>query len=303
MSLKFPKTLQICVFIFLGVGLWGCKKDNVEIATHVFSNQEEPVAIARGKTDVEGGLITLSFPLEGVIQKVLVREGQIVQPGQLLMQQDTRMFLTDKSIAESELAIANLQLQGLKEQIPELKQKVERLNMAAQAGASQMQLTDEASNTLKQIQTEVAVAKAQVNLSKNKLSQILARGEQLNLRAPFSGTVVKINAQSGEFLSSSHPLMVLLPNKPAIIRAELNESYLTSVKIGMQAKVQIDSDNQRINLPDAHVIRISPIYMQSQLQSNAQHISGRVVECILEFNTTPPTRVGQNVMVSFYSKS
>ena len=91
----------------------------------------------------------------------------------------------------------------------------------------------------------------------------------------------------------------LLPNKPFIIRAELNESYLAGVKVGMKAKVQIDNDSERKDLPTAHVIRISSTFVLSQLQENAQQSPRRVVECILAFDSEPSTLVGQNVVVSF----
>ena len=94
------------------------------------------------------GIVTLSFPSEGVVDKVLVTEGQAVQKGQILMQQDHRLYYADKRVAESEIAVAVAQLQGIGEQLPGLKQK--RLKMAAQAGAAQMQLSDEAYEAVQQ---------------------------------------------------------------------------------------------------------------------------------------------------------
>lgn len=259
-----------------------------------------PVAMARGKVDVEGGMIALSFPSEGVVDKVLVSEGQTVQQGQRLLQQDNRLFNADKRVAESEITVANAQLQGLREQLPGLKQKAMRLKVAAQAGASQMQLSDEAHAQLQQAQTAITVAQAQVNLAKNRLAQLAARGAQLDLQAPFAGSIVKLNVQPGTFIPGGQPAALFLPDKPLIIRAELNESYLAGVKVGMQAKVQIDNDSERVDLPSAHVIRISSTFVTSQLQDNAQQSQGRVVECILAFDSVPSTRVGQNVVVSFY---
>lgn len=301
MNLVLLKGLRICTLVTFGI-FAGCKEDTLEVEQKSAVQTKQPTAIARGKLDVEGGLVALSFSAEGVVNKIMVAEGQQVEKGQLLLQQDQRISNADQRVAESELAVADTQLQGLRDKIPELQQKAQRLNLAAQAGAMQMQLSDEAQVVLQQAQTEISIAQAERNLAKSKLSQIQSRGALLNLHAPFAATVVKINAHSGEFLANGQSALVLLPKKPIIVRAELNESYLQSVKVGMQAKVQIDHDSDRTDLATARVTRISPVFIQSQLQQNSQQSPGRVVECILEFNTAPLTRVGQNVIVSFYDQ-
>lgn len=292
---RWPAPVMFCLWILVG-----CDDKPAKYVATPSTEIVNPVAISRGKVDVEGGMITLSFPSEGVVDKVLVSEGQTVQQGQPLLQQDNRLFSVDKRVAESEIVVANAQLQGLREQLPGLKQKAVRLKIAAQAGASQMQLSDDTHAALQQAQAAVTVAQAQVNLAESRLAQLTARGAQLDLQAPFAGSIVKLNVQPGTFIPSGQPAALFLPNKPLIIRAELNESYLAGVKVGMQAKVQIDNDSERVDLPSAHVIRISSTFAASQLQENAQQSQGRVVECILAFDKQPSTRVGQNVVVSFY---
>lgn len=301
MNLNLPKSMKIAVLITAGL-LAACQDDTSKAKLGSAAEVKQPAAIARGKIDVEGGLMPLSFSTEGNVTQVLVREGQQVEQGQLLIQQDKRMFDAEKNVSLSEMAVANAELQGLQKQVPELEQKVKRLNLAAQAGAAQMQLSDEAQLALQQLQTEVGTAQAQYNLARSKFNQIKTRGALLDLRAPFAGTIVKLNTHTGEFLTHGQEALVLLPQKPLIVRAELNESFLQSVKVGMPAKIQVDNDNGRVDLATARVTRISPIFIHSQLQDNTQQGAGRVVECILEFSTQPITRVGQNVVVSFYDQ-
>ena len=45
-------------------------------------------AVARGRIDIEGGLLALSMPREGTLSKVAVHEGDHVKQGQLLAQLD-----------------------------------------------------------------------------------------------------------------------------------------------------------------------------------------------------------------------
>jgi len=301
MSFNLPKSWKICVLISIGM-LSACNDDAKNVTLKSSVDVKQPAAIARGKIDVEGGLLTLSFSNAGLVNKVLIKEGQVVEGRQLLLQQDDRIFYADQHVAKSELTVANTQLQGLQEKMPELQKKAKRLALAAEAGAAQMQLSDEVQIALQQAQIDINNAQAERNLAKTKLNQVISRGALLNMHAPVAGTIVKLHAHSGEFMANGQNALVLLPKKPIIVRAELNESYLQSVKVGMQAKVQIDNDSERIDLASARVTHISPVFMQSELQHNNQQSPGRVVECILEFNTPPLTRVGQNVIVSFYDK-
>ena len=299
MNLRSTKPWLALVVISLAV-LVGCDDKSAKHAAAPSTDTVSPVAISRGKVDVEGGMLILSFPTEGVVDKIPVSEGQTVQQGQLLMQQNNRLFFAGKRVAESELALANAQLQGLREQLPGLKQKALRLKNAALAGATQLQFSDQAHEALQQAQTAVTVAEAQVNVVKSRLAQLTAHGAQLDLVAPLNGSIVKLNAQPGSFIPGGQQAALFLPDKPLIIRAELNESYLAGVKVGMRATVQIDNDSERVDLPSAHVIRINSTFMGSQLQDNAQQIQKRVVECILAFDSHPSTLVGQNVVVSFF---
>lgn len=303
MTFRLSTRWHSCAFIG-ALMLVGCnEKDAPSVVAPSSADADRPVAIARGKTDVQGGLLRLSFPAEGMISKVLVSEGQSVEKDQLLVQQDNRVFLAEKRVAEGEQAVANAQLAGLRIQLPSLQQAATRLKLAAQAGASQMQLSDEAWAAFRQAQANVTASESEATLAKNKLSLLEVRGTQLNLRAPLAGTVIKLTAQPGEFASVQHNVLLLLPNRPVIVRAELNESYLAAVKVGMAATVQIDDGSGRTPLPSAHISRISPVFMQSQLQDNTQQAPGRVVECTLEFDSPPSVRIGQNVIVSFYDKT
>ena len=88
-----------------------------------------------------------------------------------------------------------------------------------------------------------------------------------------------------------------------IVRAELNESFANAVHEGMRASVALDGDvgDKAAALPDATVLRISPVFGTAHLQDDAQRGPIRVIECVLAFDQAPPNaRVGQNVRVSFH---
>jgi multidrug resistance efflux pump len=104
-------------------------------------------------------------------------------------------------------------------------------------------------------------------------------------------------------LQSGSPVAVLLPKRPLIVRAEVNESFVTAIREGMKAQVTVDADGSaaRQEFPAATVLRISPVYGTARLQDDAQRGPVRVVECVLAFDQPPANvKVGQNVRVSFH---
>ncbi|GAA4336076.1 hypothetical protein GCM10023144_30030 [Pigmentiphaga soli] len=259
-------------------------------------------AIARGKIEVQGGLVDLSPAEDGVVRQLAVGEGQAVRRGQLLLRLAGGTAEADVRVAESELRLARARAQARARDLAGLREAAARLDEAARVGAVQAQLADDARQALRDAEADAAIANAEVGVSQSRLAQARARLALLELRAPEDGTVVRVAAQAGARVAAGRPALVLLPQRPLIVRAELNESYVAAVRPGMQATVvpDTDADADAAPLPPAHVARLSPLYGNARLQDDAQRGPARVVECILEFDGVPQARVGQNVRVTFH---
>lgn len=298
------KSMDFRFFLFsIIIILSGCRKDTestVIVNSHQLSIR--PVAMARGKLDVESGMLQLSSSIDGKVSSVFVKAGQRVNKGEKLIQLDQVTNSLVQRVSENEVSVIRTNIEGARRQVPVLKEKAQRLKTAALAGASQMQLSDEAHEDLQKKLTEIKILDAELNVAESKADLQRARNELLSINSPVAGTVIKIKTQPGAFMQSGHAEILILPDTPLIVRAELNESFVDAVKVGMQAKIQNDNDGIGIPLPSAHVVWISPVYMQSQLDENAQHPPSRVIECILSFDSVPQARLGQNVLVSFYDK-
>ena len=110
-------------------------------------------AVARGKIDIEGGLLSLSMPREGTLAKVAVHEGDRVKQGQLLAALDTAPATLAVDGAQAQLEQAQAQLKLLDIQQPVAKQRAERLTAAVAAGAGDGQSADDAREAARQIAT------------------------------------------------------------------------------------------------------------------------------------------------------
>lgn len=281
-------------------GCWPSRDSQAQTAKAVPMPPAQ-AAIARGKVEVEGGLIELSAAADGLVRQVTVSEGQSVQRGQVLLRLDEETAQADVEVAEAESRLAQARHKARADKLPALRQTAQRMRAAAAAGASDAQRADEAEQALRDAESELAVADAEVQVARRKGVQARAQLSRMEIRAPEAGVMVRVLAQPGMRVAAHTSSLVLLPKRPLVVRAEINESYASAVREGMLASVTTDGEGgQEKTLPSARVLRISPVFGSGRLQEDTQRGPVRVVECVLAFEQAPQVRVGQNVRVSFH---
>ena len=224
----------------------------------------------------------------------------MVKKGQLLLSLDGALLQQEVAMATADLALANDRLKGSQAQLRELERNATRLSTGASEGVSSNQQADAARQQLVGVRADVDVAGAQVDMAQHKLEHAKLKLQQMSLSAPEAGTVVGQVPGVGAFVQAGKPAMSLLPARPLQVRAELSASYADAVQVGMRATVVIDSDgNEGKPLPEARVVRISPVFATARLPEDAGRGVAKVVECVLEFESAAKARVGQHVRVEF----
>ncbi|MEO7052913.1 MAG: HlyD family efflux transporter periplasmic adaptor subunit [Rhodanobacter sp.] len=262
-------------------------------------------AVARGRVDIEGGLLALSMPRDGTLARVAVHEGDQVKQGQLLAQLDIRPATLAVDAAQAELEQTQAQSKLLAVKLTAAKQRAGRLRAAVTAGAGDGQSADDAQEAAAQFEAEQQGGRATLDMARQKLDEARYELKQRSLLAPFDADVVKVAAQVGASVSpSSGPLFTLLPNKPRIVRAELNESFVGMITPGMHAEVSANSGSTDSHW-SAHVLRVGKVYGPAMLENDPQvRANSRTVECVLAFDQPQNLRIGQRVTVRFdHSKS
>lgn len=293
-----------CLALSLAVLLGACSKP-AEAPASGAARSATYTAVARGRIDIEGSLLALSMPREGTLATVAVREGDHVKKDQLLAALDIEpaRLAIDAAQAQLDQAQAQLKLLGIKQVAA--KQRAGRLVAAVAAGAGDGQSADDAAEAAAQLGAEQQAAQAATSMASQKLVEARYELKQRSLLAPFDAEVVRVAAQPGASVSSSSgALFTLLPQKPRIVRAELNESFVGVIKPGMHAEVSASNDAANVRW-SAHVLRIGQVYGPATLENDPQvRANARTVECVLAFDQpnsdqTRDLRIGQRVMVRF----
>ncbi|OOG40767.1 HlyD family efflux transporter periplasmic adaptor subunit [Rhodanobacter sp. C05] len=289
-----------CVAVAMSWLLAACSKSADTPSSATAQPAATYTAVARGRIDIEGGLLNLSMPREGTLAKVAVREGDHIKQGQLLAMLDIEPATLAVDAAQTQLEQAQAQLKLLAVKLAAAQQRAQRLAAAVAAGAGDGQSADDAREAVAQLDAEQQADRAAQDMASQKLDEARYELKQRSLLSPFDAEVVRVLAQPGASVSpSSGPLFTLLPQKPRIVRAELNESFVGAIQPGMQAEVVADGgrDNARWS---AHVLRIGNVYGPATLENDPQiRANARTVECVLAFDQPQDLRIGQRVIVRF----
>ncbi|MGP1664508.1 MAG: secretion protein HlyD, partial [Rhodanobacter sp.] len=154
-------------------------------------------AVARGRIDIEGGLLNLTMPREGILASVDVHEGDHVSKGQLLatLEPESAQFALAGAQAALEQVQAQTRLLDVKQAAA--KQRAQRLSAALAAGAGDGQSADDAREASAQLSAERQVHRAAIDIASEKLDEARYEVKQRRLFAPFDAEVIHVSAQPG----------------------------------------------------------------------------------------------------------
>jgi multidrug resistance efflux pump len=257
------------------------------------------LAMARGEVDVEGGLVRVTAPRDGRIVEVAVEEGDEVKAGAVLARLDARQARSALDVAEAGHAEAQARVAVLKAKLPAAADAAKRVGEAARAGAATGQSADESATTLAVLKAEIAAAEAAVKVARAQAHAARTELDALTLTAPVAGRIVHRSAHVGDVVSTAAAteLFRILPDRPRIVRAELNEAYVDRIRPGMRAGVVRDTDEGTAY--PAKVLRVGEVFGPSRLTDDPVERAGaHDVTCVLALEGGE-FRIGQRVLVRF----
>jgi HlyD family secretion protein len=136
----------------------------------------------------------------------------------------------------------------------------------------------------------LALAEERVKNAQAQLAASQASLDDLDLRAPFAGTVARINIHSGEWAVPGQPILVLADLEHLRIETtDLSERDIPQIKTGQPAVVTVKALNREVS---GHVSDISPL---------ADTLGGDVVyKTTIDLDTRlPELRAGMSAEVQF----
>ncbi len=161
----------------------------------------------------------------GLVESVLVEDGQTVSKGQTLVRVDTALFAAQYEQAEAQRDQARLDLERL--------QKLGDLGSEAQLAAAR---------------TQLRIAEANRSLAATRLSRA-------SVKSPFSGVVVQVPVEEGEAVPPGGSVARVVQLDPAVITLSVSDRDVVAMALGAPVTVRTAASSER---HEGVVARISP---------------------------------------------
>jgi multidrug resistance efflux pump len=257
-------------------------------------------AVADGKADVDGGVISVAARTAGIVREVDVQEGDTVTKGEVLARQedDAPRIAADTAAANlaqarAQIALTLVQIATARREYDRLKPLVASRFVAAQSFDQARDVIDNAQATLQAQQAGVAVAQTQLSQARYSLEQTI-------IRAPANGRIVRRYANPGAGASTLNvtPMFDLEPAGQRIVRAEVAEAAEPFVTVGEPVRIVPEADQAK-SFP-GKVLRRAAVFGARKLQSDdpSERTDERVVEVVVSADNAP-FLIGQRVLVKF----
>lgn len=236
-----------------------------------FGTVQETVANTRAGTIEACRRAGISPSIGGQISHLAVKEGDIVKPGQILME------LWNEDIqAQYELAISETRAASAKANQACVKAEVaireaDRQKKLQKKKLSSEEVFDKADGEARAQMAGCDAAKATSEVSKARLNVIKAELQRTHLIAPFKGIVAEVNGEVGEFVTpspvgvSTLPAVDLMDISCLYVSAPIDEVDAPRIRINMNANISLDAISGEIF--KGTVKRIAPYVLEVEKQA------------------------------------
>lgn len=269
---KWLTWLIVAGLIF--AGYWWLSREqplSVNIIHAEIGLVEQTIANTRAGTVTPCQRARMSLPIGGQIESIAVKEGQLVEKGQLLISlwnldrqaalaEAKAMLASSKKSQQSACVISSNARKDANRQRSLLKKKLTSADKVDAAIAN-------AEATLASCQAMTA----QIEASNATVDKVAAMLEQTYLTAPFAGIVAEITGEIGEYTTPSPPGV---PTPPAVdllthdchyVSAPIDEVDAAALALGKPVRITLDAF--RNDTMSGTLRRISPYVQDYEKQA------------------------------------
>ena len=213
-----------------------------------------PKGIALGNGRIESKLVDAAAKEVLRVKEILVDEGDLVQPGQVLVRLDTITLeaqlaeaKANVAAAQERLAIAKAAIVKQESEIELAKIELKRAGKLVEERAGSQREYDVRKTTLKTTMATMAEAQArlqtamqEVEVAQFNVLTIQTRIDDATLKSPVRGRVLYRLVEVGEVLAAGGKALTLVNLEDIYMEIFLPSEQAAKIKIGAEARITID---------------------------------------------------------------
>lgn len=268
----FKGFLALAVILIAGAAIWALMPDTENLPEHV----------ASGNGRIEATEVDVATRISGRLESFSVREGDLVEAGQLLAVMDTDELSARLAAAEANLHQAE-QTRLLAEAVVAQREserryahgelaRIETLVDRGHASREQLDRTRTAAETadaaLQAARVQVASAQAGIEAARAAIRQIQVNIDDSQLSTPVGGRVLYRLAEPGEVLAAGGKVATVLDVTDVYMTIFLPTSQAGRVRVGSDARIILDA------LPD-YVVPAEVSFVAAEAQFTPKSVETR----------------------------
>lgn len=286
----------LAVLLLLAVAAWYFTRPepvHVQLAKAERGMVEATVSNTRAGTVKACRRAKLAPPVGGQIAHLLVKKGERVKAGQVLLELWNDDLHAQARLAEQQLATTTTRIDEVCTVAEQSGNAATRARRLRERGFISPEGLERAEADAKAKQASCAAARSEIAQSRSRIDVAQAGLRRMVLRAPFDGIIADISGELGEYATPSPPG---IPTPPAIdliddrcmfVSAPIDEVDAANIKVGQMSRITLDAIKGKSFA--GKVKRIAPYVLELEKQA-------RTVEVEVEF-AEPPT--SENLLVGY----
>lgn len=177
----------------------------------------------------------------GRVAKVLVREGELVTEGQVLVELDPTDQRSAIAAARSRVLAAQARSAAARANLSEVRVQAQRQRVLVEREVGPRSVLEDLEARMGSLEAQVAAADAEVRAAQAEMEVQRVGLGQLTVVAPLSGTVLDDPVEVGEIVGPQSTLLTVADLTTLLVQIDVPETRLTLVKIGGPCEISLEA--------------------------------------------------------------
>jgi len=288
-----PHFLVLLVLAFTALYFSRPELVRVQLAKVDHGMVEATVSNTRAGTVKACRRAKLAPPVGGQIAHLLVKKGERVKAGQILLELWSEDLQAQARLAEQQLGTTTTRIEEVCTVAGQSSKAAARARQLRERGFISAEGLELAEADAKARQASCTAARSEIAQSRSRIDVAQAGLRRMILRAPFDGIVADISGELGEYATPSPPgiptppVIDLIDDRCLFVSAPIDEVDAANIKAGQASRIVLDAIKGKSFA--GKVKRIAPYVLELEKQA-------RTVEVEVEF-IEPPT--AENLLVGY----